>query len=95
MQKLRGYWEDLPAESPNRRRYGPPDEPSVQPVVALVAVIAGIAIAVSGAVLAGVGIAVAGLVWGAVMQRQVAEYRVELAVYNASVICLAEYYVFA
>ncbi|KAA0931976.1 hypothetical protein [Streptomyces apricus] len=95
VQRLRGYWEDLPAESPNRRRFAPPDEPGVQPVVALLAVIVGIAATVSGEVLAGLGITVAGLVWAAVLQRQVTAYRLSLAEYDASVICLAEYYVFA
>jgi hypothetical protein len=94
VQRLRGYWEDLPMESPNKGRYAPPDAPNVQPWVALLAVGAGIWIAVTGAVLIGLGVAVAGLLWGAVMARQVAAYQAALEAYNAAVICLAGYHLF-
>lgn len=94
VRQLRGYWEDLPAESPNRDRYAPPDAPNVQPWMALVAMAAGIWVALSDAVLVGLGIVAAGLVWGVVMQRQVSAYRADLADYNASTICLVGYHVF-
>lgn len=94
IQQLRGYWEDLPAESPNKGRYAPPDEPNVQVWWALLAVAAGIWVAVTGAVLIGLGIAVAGLLWGAFMGRQMSEYQAALAEYNAATICLVKYHVF-
>jgi hypothetical protein len=94
VQQLRGYWESLPAESPHRWKYAPPDAPNVQPWVALLAVGAGIWIAVTGAVLIGLGVAVAGLLWGAVMARQQAAYQAALEAYNAAVICLAGYHLF-
>ncbi|MDQ1039033.1 hypothetical protein QFZ75_005449 [Streptomyces sp. V3I8] len=94
VRRLRGYWEDLPVRSPNRRRFAPPHEPSVQPVVALLAVIVGIAATVSGETQAGPAITAAGLVWAAVLQRRVATYQRSLAEYDLSEICLAEYYVF-
>jgi hypothetical protein len=94
IQQLRGYWESLPAESPHRGKYAPPDAPDVQPWIALLAVCAGIWVLVTGAVLIGLGIAVAGLLWGGFMQRQVAEYRATLAAYNASTICLVKYHIF-
>ncbi|MFF3311935.1 hypothetical protein [Streptomyces sp. NPDC002952] len=95
VRRLRGYWEDLPAESPNRRRYAPPDAPNGQPLVALVAVVVGIALAVSGDVLPGLVVAAAGLLWGAAMRRRSTRYQGSLTAYDASRICLAEYYVFA
>lgn len=94
IQQLRGYWESLPAESPHRGKYAPPDAPDVQPWIALLAVAGGIALAVSGAVLIGLLVAVGGLGWGAVMQRQVAAFQADLAEYNASTICLVGYHVF-
>lgn len=94
VQQLRGYWESLPIESPHRGKYAPPDEPNVQPWVALLGVAGGIALAVTGMVLIGLLVAVGGLGWGAVMQRQMAAYRERLAAYNASTICLAGYHLF-
>jgi len=94
VQLLRGYWNDLPAESPNRGRYAPPDEPDVRQWLGVLAVVAGIYIAVTGSVGYGLLIALAGLLWGAWMAAQVQRYRVALAVYNASVICKAEYRTF-
>lgn len=94
IQQLRGYWESLPTESPHRGKYAPPDAPNVQPWVALVAVGAGLWLAVTGAVLLGLGAAVAGLLWGAVMSRQAAAYRGALAEYNGATICLVGYHIF-
>ena len=94
IKRLRGYWEDLPAESLNRGRYAPPDEPTGQPLLALLAVAAGIFVAVTSGVLIGLGIAVAGLLWGAFMVKQQREYEAELAEYDGSTICLAKYHVF-
>jgi hypothetical protein len=61
---------------------------------ALLAVGAGIWIAVTAAVLIGLGITVAGLLWGAFMGRQMAAYEAELATYNSATICLVGYHVF-
>ncbi|NUS89384.1 MAG: hypothetical protein HOY75_43465 [Streptomyces sp.] len=66
----------------------------MQPWVALLAVVGGIALAVTGMVLIGLLVAVGGLAWGAVMQRQLSEYRDRLKDYNAATICLAGYHLF-
>lgn len=95
VQQLRGYWESLPAESPHRGRYAPPDEADVKVWMALVAVAAGIWVAVSGTVLMGLLVVAGGLVWGAVMVGQQRAYELALAAYNRSVVCLAGYHVFA
>lgn len=94
VQQLRGYWEDLPAESPNRGRYAPPDEPDVRQWLGVLAVLAGVYIAATGSVGMGLLIALAGLLWGAWMAAQVQRYRVALEVYNGSLICLARYHLF-
>ena len=94
IQQLRGYWESLPAESPHRGKYAPPDAPDVQPWVALLALGAGIWLLVAGAVLIGLLVAVAGLVWGAFMAGQQRKFEADLATYNASTICLASYHIF-
>ncbi|MFE0353622.1 hypothetical protein ACFW2I_09020 [Streptomyces nigra] len=95
MQLLRGYWESLPSESPHRGRYAPPDEVGVKVWVALVAVAAGIWVAVTGAILVGLLVVVGGLLWGAVMIGQQRAYEMALAAYDRSVICLAGYHIFA
>ena len=94
IKQLRGYWEDLPVESPNKGRYAPPEEPTGQPLFALLAVVAGIFVAVTGAVLVGLGIAVAGLLWGAFMVRQQREFEAALEEYDSATICLVKYHVF-
>jgi hypothetical protein len=94
IQLLRGYWESLPAESPHRGKYAPPDAPDVQPWIALVALGAGIWLLVTGAILIGLLVAVAGLVWGAFMAGQQRKFEADLATYNASTICLASYHIF-
>ena len=94
IQQLRGYWEQLPAESPHRKKYAPPDAPDVQPWVALLAIGAGIWLLVTGAVLIGLGVAVAGLVWGAFMAGQQRKFEADLATYNAATICLVKYHIF-
>ncbi|WP_406170242.1 hypothetical protein OIE52_39070 [Streptomyces canus] len=94
IQQLRGYWESLPAESPHRGKYAPPDAPDVQPWVALLALGAGIWLLVTGAVLIGLLVAVAGLVWGAFMAGQQRKFEADLATYNASTICLVRYHIF-
>ncbi|MBR8638642.1 hypothetical protein KEF29_03345 [Streptomyces tuirus] len=95
MQQLRGYWESLPAESPHRGRYAPPGEPGLKFWAAMLAIGAGIWLAVTGAVLIGLLVVVGGLVWGAVMAGQQRAYEMALAAYNRSVVCLAGYHVFA
>lgn len=95
MQQLRGYWEDLPAESPNRRKHAPPNavDPKFWAVLLLIAF--GIFVAVTDGVLIGLGIVVAGLVWGAVGAGRVSAYQRDLSAYNGSLICLARYHTFA
>ncbi|MGW7268751.1 hypothetical protein [Streptomyces sp. NPDC054842] len=63
--------------------------------MAFVAVVAGIALAVSGDALLGLVVAAVGLLWGAAMRRRSTLYQGSLTTYNASRICLAEDYVFA
>ena len=94
VQQLRGYWEQLPAESPHRGRYAPPDEVDVKIWAALLAVVAGIWVAATGEALVGLLVVAGGLVWGAVMVGQQRAYEASLAAYNGSVICLAQYHVF-
>lgn len=94
IQQLRGYWESLPAESPHRGKYAPPDKPNAQAWWALIALGVGIWVMVTGAVLIGLLIAVAGLIWGAFMAGQQRAYETDLATYNASTICLVKYHVF-
>lgn len=94
IQQLRGYWEQLPAESPHRRKYAPPNEPPGEVWWALLAVAAGIFIAVTSGVLIGLGIAVAGLVWGAFMVGQQQMYEAALEKYNSATLCLARYHIF-
>ena len=94
IQLLRGYWESLPAESPHRGTYAPPDAPDVQPWIALLALGAGIWLLVTGAILIGLLVAVAGLVWGAFMAGQQRKFEADLATYNASTICLVRYHIF-
>ncbi len=62
---------------------------------ALVAVVAGVWLAMSGAVLVGLLVVVGGLVWGAVLVGRRRAYEMALVAYNRSVICLAGYHVFA
>lgn len=95
VQQLRGYWESLPAESPHRDRYAPPGEVGVKVWAALLAVAAGIWVAVTGEVLVGLLVVVGGLLWGAVMVGQQRAYEMALAAYDRSVVCLAGYHVFA
>ncbi|GHD70345.1 hypothetical protein GCM10010317_077480 [Streptomyces mirabilis] len=94
MQLLRGYWADLPAESTNRGRYAPPDEPDVRQWLGVLAIVVGIWVATTGSVGMGLLIALGGLLWGAWMAAQVQRYRVALEVYNVSLICLAQYHTF-
>ncbi|NUP74650.1 MAG: hypothetical protein HOQ07_08395 [Sinomonas sp.] len=91
---LRGYWEDLPVESPNKRKFSPPDEPDVRQWLGVLAVAAGIWIATTGSVGMGLLIALGGLLWGAWMAAQVHQYREALAEYEMSKICLANRHVF-
>lgn len=94
IQRLRGYWESLPAESSHRGKYAPPDRPEGQVWWALLAVLAGIWIAVSGTVLIGLGVAVAGMLWGAFMAGQQRAYEGRLEEYDRATLCLAKYHLF-
>jgi hypothetical protein len=67
----------------------------VQPVVALLAVVIGIAATMSGEVLTGPAITAAGLAWTAVLQQRAEAYRRSLTAYDTSTICLTEHHVFA
>lgn len=75
IENLAHYWKSLPAESPLKFQYAPPEEPEARAWMALLAVAAGIAFMVSGGALWGLAIAVAGLLWAAVIQAGVARYR--------------------
>jgi hypothetical protein len=93
VQLLRGYWQDLPAESPNKVKFAPPNVVEARYWAVALVVGAGVFVATSE-ILLGLLIVVGGLVWGALMAQQVARYRIALAVYNASLICLAQYHTF-
>ncbi|WP_157968683.1 hypothetical protein [Streptomyces geranii] len=95
VQKLRGYWQDLPAESPNRHTYKPPNEADPKFWAVLLTIALGIFVTVTDNVLVGLGIVAAGLVWGAAGAGQVSAYQRALSTYNASLICLAGYHTFA
>lgn len=94
MQQLRGYWQDLPAESPNKGKYAPPDEVDVRQWLGVLAIFFGIYVAATGSVGYGLLIVVVGLVWGIVMAARVRRYQEALGVYNASLICKAQYHLF-
>ncbi|AVH59967.1 hypothetical protein C4B68_34000 [Streptomyces dengpaensis] len=89
MENLAHYWKSLPAESPLRLRYAPPDEVDARYWVALLAVAAGIAFMTSGGILLGLLVAVGGLVYGAVMHAGVERYQAALADWQRAQICLA------
>ncbi|MEV0220844.1 hypothetical protein [Streptomyces sp. NPDC050704] len=89
IEKLAHYWQALPAESPLRVKYAPPSKVEARYWVALLAVAAGIAFAVSGEVLLGLLVAVGGLVWGAVMHAGVEAYQRSFAEWSTARICLA------
>lgn len=89
VERLAHYWQSLPAESPLRAKYAPPDAVEARYWVALLSVVAGIVFAASGAVLAGLLVAVGGMAFGAINHRQVRESQVTLAEWNAAMICLA------
>jgi hypothetical protein len=94
VQQLRGYWQDLPVESPNKGKYAPPDEVDVRQWLGVLALFFGIYVAVTGSLGYGLLIALAGLLWGLWMAAQVQRYQVALGAYNASLICLAQYHLF-
>lgn len=89
IEQLAHYWQALPAESSLRARYAPPDKVPSQALVALVAVVAGIAIAATGTVLIGLLVAVGGLVFGAVNRAAVQRYELAMAEWSSSKLCLA------
>lgn len=89
VQKLDLYWKSLPAESPLRATYAPPDEVASQVLIALAATLVGIGVAVSGAILLGLLVAVGGMVFGAVNHAGVERYRGQLADWAAARLCLA------
>ena len=89
VERLAHYWQSLPAESPLRAKYAPPDAVEARYWVALLSVVAGIVFAASGAVLAGLLVAVGGMAFGAINHRQVKESQATLAEWNAAMICLA------
>ena len=89
IQQLQLFWQALPAESPLRAKYAPPDEVASQVLIALVATLAGIGVAVSGAILLGLLVAVGGMIFGAVNHAGVERYRGQLADWTAARLCLA------
>ncbi|MEU9734688.1 hypothetical protein [Streptomyces sp. NPDC048002] len=94
VQHLRGWYESLPAESPHRGSFKPPDAEGVRLWMALAAVVVGVAMTVSGGVLAGLLVVVCGLVWGAVMQQQQRAHAAAVSEYDRKKICLAGFHVF-
>ena len=93
VQQLRGYWQDLPGESPNKLRFAPPDVVETKFWAAALVVLGGVWVATS-TLLFGLLIALGGLLWGAYMAGQVKLYQTRLAEYDASKICLVEYHTF-
>lgn len=89
VERLAHYWQSLPAESPLRDRYRPPDEVPSQAWIALLAAVGGIAVAVSGAIVFGLLVALGGLLFGAFNHASVERYRSALADWTAARICLA------
>lgn len=92
--RLRGYWEDLPAESPNKARLAPPNAPDVRQWLGVLMVVAGVYLAATSEVGYGLLVALGGLLWGVWMTAQVHRYRMTLAEYNASKICMENRHVF-
>ncbi|MFE1853603.1 hypothetical protein ACFYYI_26610 [Streptomyces sp. NPDC002387] len=93
VQQLRGYWEDLPAESPNRTKFAPPEVVEAKFWAVALVVVVGVFVAISS-LWVGLLIALGGLLRGAWMSGQVKAYRMRLADYNARKICLVEYHTF-
>lgn len=89
VEKLAHYWQALPAESALRAKYAPPTETPSQALIALLAVIGGIALAVSGTVLLGLLVTVGGLGFGAYNHAAVERYRASLAEWREAQLCLA------
>jgi len=89
IEQLAHYWHSLPAESTLRVRYAPPAKVPSQALIALLAVVAGIAITVSGSVLIGLLVAVGGLVFGAVNRAAVQRYELAMAEWSSAKLCLA------
>lgn len=88
IEKLSHYWQSLPAESPLRGRYAPPQAGDGRLWLPVLAVIVGIAFAVSGGVVLGLLVALGGAAWGAVMHQGQVEYETALAQWNRALICL-------
>ncbi|WP_125214694.1 hypothetical protein [Streptomyces griseofuscus] len=82
------FWHSLPAESPLKARYAPPEAAGASYWVALAAVVAGVALLVSGALL-GLLVAAAGAGWGALVHRRAAAAGERLADWESSRVCLA------
>lgn len=93
IRQLRGYWEDLPAESPNKVKFAPPEVVEAKFWAVALVVAVGVFVATSS-IWFGLLIALGGLLWGAWMSGQVKAYRMRLADYDASKICLVEYHTF-
>lgn len=89
VEQLSHYWKSLPAESPLKAAYAPPAETPSQVWLALLAVIGGIAIAISGTILFGLLVAVGGLVFGAINHAAVERYRGSMAEWSSAKLCLA------
>jgi uncharacterized membrane protein YgcG len=89
VERLAHYWQSLPAESPLRAKYAPPDAVEARYWVALLSVVVGIVFTASGAVWAGLLVAVGGMAFGAINHQQVKESQATLAEWKAAMICLA------
>ncbi|QLJ01508.1 hypothetical protein HZZ00_11050 [Streptomyces sp. NEAU-sy36] len=82
------YWHSLPAESPLKARYAPPDAADASYWLALAAVVAGVVLLVSGSLL-GLLVAAAGVGWGVLVHQRAAGAAVQLADWESSRVCLA------
>ncbi|MEU5496140.1 hypothetical protein [Streptomyces griseofuscus] len=82
------FWHSLPAESPLKARYAPPETAGGNYWIAVAAVGAGIALLVSGSLL-GLLVAAAGVGWGVLVHRRAAGAAEDLADWESSRVCLA------
>lgn len=83
------FWMSLPAESPLKARYAPPEEAEGGVLAAVAAVVLGIVALTSGAVLLGVLAVLGGLGWGALVYHRGSVAAAQRAAWDSSRVCLA------
>lgn len=88
VQQLAHYWESLSPDSPLKARYAPPAAVDSRAWIALLAVVAGIVMLVTGTILLGMLVAVGGLLFGAWDRREFAAYQHDRAKWESARICL-------